>query len=54
MRLAWDRYTELGIPLPGWFVSGVQLMGAAAPEKYRKAAALASGEWEQIPAGASV
>ena len=37
MRLAWVRYTELGIPLPGWFLTGVRQLGSAAPEEYRKA-----------------
>lgn len=31
MRLAWDRYTELGIPLPEWFAAGVLQLGSAAP-----------------------
>lgn len=37
MRLAWDRYTELGIPLPGWFAEGVRQLGSAAPSKYTRA-----------------
>lgn len=37
MRLAWDRYTELGIPLPGWFLTGVRQLGSAVPNEYRKA-----------------
>lgn len=37
MRLAWDRYTELGIPLPGWFLTGVRQLGSAAPSEYTRA-----------------
>lgn len=37
MRLVWDRYTELGIPLPGWFSTGVRQLGSAAPSKYTRA-----------------
>lgn len=37
MRLAWDRYTELGIPLPEWFYAGVLQLGDAAPEGYKRA-----------------
>jgi hypothetical protein len=36
MRLAWDRYTELGIPLPEWFAAGVLQLGSAAPESYKQ------------------
>ena len=37
MRLSWDRYTELGIPLPGWFVIGVRQLGSTAPSEYTRA-----------------
>ncbi len=37
MRLAWDRYTELGIPLPKWFYAGVQALGATCPAAYLQA-----------------
>lgn len=37
MRLAWDRYTELGIPLPKWFSAGVLQLGDNAPERYKMA-----------------
>ena len=37
MRLAWDRYTELGIPLPDWFAAGVVQLGDNAPESYKLA-----------------
>lgn len=37
MRLAWDRFSELGIPLPGWFSTGVRQLGSAAPSKYTRA-----------------
>ena len=37
MRLAWERYTELGIPLPGWFSTGVRQLGSVAPREYRRA-----------------
>lgn len=37
MRLAWDRYTELGIPLPKWFYAGVQMLGASCPAAYLQA-----------------
>ena len=36
MRLAWDRYTELGIPLPEWFAAGVLQLGSEAPERYKQ------------------
>lgn len=36
MRLAWDRYTELDIPLPEWFAAGVLQLGSAAPESYKE------------------
>ncbi len=48
MRLAWDRYTELGIPLPKWFYAGVQTLGASCPAAYLQACR--SGQ--QISAGA--
>nr|DAE92869.1 MAG TPA: replisome organizer protein [Ackermannviridae sp.] len=37
MRLAWDRFSELGIPLPGWFSTGVRQLGSAAPSEYTRA-----------------
>lgn len=37
MRLAWDRHTELGIPLPEWFSAGVVQLGDNAPESYKMA-----------------
>lgn len=37
MRLACDRYTELGIPLPEWFSTGVRQLGSAAPSEYTRA-----------------
>lgn len=37
MRLAWDRYKELGIPLPKWFSAGVVQLGDNAPESYKLA-----------------
>lgn len=48
MRLAWDRYTELGVPLPKWFYAGAQALGASCPEAYLQACS--SGQ--QISAGA--
>lgn len=36
MRLTWDRYTELGIPLPEWFAAGVLQLGSEAPERYKQ------------------
>lgn len=37
MRLAWDRFSELGIPLPGWFSTGVRQLGSEAPSEYTRA-----------------
>lgn len=37
MRLAWDRYTELGIPLPKWFYAGVQSLGESCPTEFLEA-----------------
>lgn len=37
MRLAWDRYKELGVPLPKWFSAGVVQLGDNAPESYKLA-----------------
>lgn len=48
MRLAWDRYTELGIPLPKWFYAGAQALAASCPAEYLQACR--SGQ--QISAGA--
>ena len=48
MRLAWDRYTELGIPLPKWFYAGVQSLGESCPTEFLEACR--SGR--QISAGA--
>ncbi len=48
MRLAWDRYIELGIPLPKWFYAGVQALGATCPAAYLQACR----NRQQISAGA--
>nr|DAG49177.1 MAG TPA: replisome organizer protein [Caudoviricetes sp.] len=48
MRLAWDRYTELGIPLPKWFYTGVKALGASCPAEYLQAHC----NGQQISAGA--
>lgn len=37
MRLALDRYIELGVPLPKWFYAGAQPLGASCPAEYLQA-----------------
>lgn len=51
MRLVWDRYIELDVPLPKWFFKGVEYRSNACPQYLPECYSQAYDE-KQISAGA--